>query len=39
MRDNSGSLSDATRRKLAAKAFRLTNKYDGAIAEYMESKV
>ena len=39
MKANSGNVSEATRRKLAAKAFRLTNKYDGAIADYMESKV
>jgi len=36
MQRSGGSLSDATRRQLAAKAFRLTNKYDGAIATYME---
>lgn len=34
-----GSLSLATRRRLAAKAFRLTNRYDGAIAAYLEARL
>jgi phosphoribosylaminoimidazolecarboxamide formyltransferase/IMP cyclohydrolase len=36
MKDNQGTVSLQTRRKLAAKAFRLTNQYDGAIASYLE---
>ncbi len=39
MKSNDGSLSEATRRKLAAKAFRLTNRYDGAIADYLEKNL
>ncbi|MGD9125078.1 MAG: IMP cyclohydrolase [Desulfarculaceae bacterium] len=38
MRQNQGSVSPETRRRLAAKAFRLTNKYDGAIADYLEKQ-
>ena len=38
MRKNQGSTTLETRRRLAAKAFRLTNKYDGAIAEYLEKQ-
>ena len=38
MKENKGSVSDKTRRKLAAKAFRLTNGYDGAIADYLEAQ-
>ena len=36
MQANDGSTTLETRRRLAAKAFRLTNKYDGAIADYLE---
>jgi phosphoribosylaminoimidazolecarboxamide formyltransferase/IMP cyclohydrolase len=36
MRSSGGEVSPATRLRLAAKAFRLTNRYDGAIADYME---
>jgi phosphoribosylaminoimidazolecarboxamide formyltransferase/IMP cyclohydrolase len=36
MKANDGNVSPETRRKFAAKAFRLTNKYDGAIADYLE---
>ena len=36
MQQNRGSVSLHTRKRLAAKAFRLTNKYDGAIADYLE---
>ncbi len=36
MKANNGSVSLTTRRRLAAKAFRLTNTYDGAIATYLE---
>ncbi len=39
MQKNGGSVSEATRRRLAAKAFRLTNQYDGAIADYLESQL
>jgi len=39
MRANEGSTTLATRKKLAAKAFRLTNRYDGAIADYLEKQV
>ncbi len=35
---NEGKLSLATRRKLAAKAFRLTSWYDHAIAEYLAAE-
>lgn len=38
MKENQGSVSDKTRKKLAAKAFRLTNGYDGAIADYLEDQ-
>ncbi len=38
MQDSGGQVSLATRRRLAAKAFRLTNRYDGAIADYLESQ-
>ena len=36
MKANAGSVTLVTRRRLAAKAFRLTNTYDGAIAAYLE---
>lgn len=36
MKANDGATTTETRKKLAAKAFRLTNKYDGAIADYLE---
>lgn len=39
MQANDGSTTLATRKKLAAKAFRLTNRYDGAIADYLEKQV
>ncbi len=39
MKTNDGSITEATRRKLAAKAFRLTNRYDGAIADYLEKNL
>ncbi len=39
MRASGGEVSLATRRRLAAKAFRLTNRYDRAIADYMERQV
>jgi phosphoribosylaminoimidazolecarboxamide formyltransferase/IMP cyclohydrolase len=39
MRANGGGVGLATRRRLAAKAFRLTNRYDGAIADYLERQV
>ncbi len=39
MRREQGGLSRQTRRRLAAKAFRLTNRYDGAIADYLESQL
>jgi phosphoribosylaminoimidazolecarboxamide formyltransferase/IMP cyclohydrolase len=39
MKDSGGQVSLATRRRLAAKAFRLTNRYDGAIADYLESQI
>jgi phosphoribosylaminoimidazolecarboxamide formyltransferase/IMP cyclohydrolase len=39
MRASGGSTSPETRRRLAAKAFRLTNTYDGAIADYLAGKV
>ena len=39
MRQTGGEVSLATRRKLAAKAFRLTNRYDGAIADYLEAQL
>lgn len=39
MRAKGGSVSLATRQRLAAKAFRLTNRYDGAIADYLERQV
>jgi phosphoribosylaminoimidazolecarboxamide formyltransferase/IMP cyclohydrolase len=39
MQENGGGTSLATRKKLAAKAFRLTNRYDGAIADYLEKQV
>ena len=35
MKNNGGGISEETRKKLAAKAFRLTNRYDGAIADYL----
>ncbi|MBI4798135.1 MAG: IMP cyclohydrolase [Desulfarculus sp.] len=39
MKANGGQVSLATRRRLAAKAFRQTNRYDGAIADYLEGQV
>lgn len=39
MEANDGGVSQATKLKLAAKAFRLTNRYDGAIADYMEKRL
>lgn len=39
MKDGDGAVSQATRRRLAAKAFRLTNQYDGAIADYLEQQL
>jgi len=36
LKERGGSLSEATRRRLGAKAFRLTNRYDGAIADWLE---
>ena len=39
MRASDGATSPATRKRLAAKAFRLTNRYDGAIADYLESQL
>ncbi len=39
MRASGGQVSLATRRRLAAKAFRLTNGYDGAIADYLEKNL
>ncbi len=39
MQQNNGSLPLITRRQLAAKAFRLTHLYDGAIAEYLQTKL
>ncbi len=39
MKASGGGLSEATRRRLAAKAFRLTNRYDGAIADYLEGQL
>jgi len=38
MRQTGGATTLATRQRLAAKAFRLTNKYDGAIANYLEKQ-
>ena len=37
MKNNGGGISEETRKKLAAKACRLTNRYDGAIADYLEN--
>lgn len=37
MKANNGVVSEATNFKLAKKVFRLTNRYDGAIAGYLES--
>ena len=39
MKANQGSVSAGLRLKLAAKAFRLTNQYDEAIANYLEKQV
>ena len=39
MKEYQGNLSEQTRLKLAAKAFRLTHGYDGAIADYLESQI
>jgi phosphoribosylaminoimidazolecarboxamide formyltransferase/IMP cyclohydrolase len=36
LRRGQGTLSEATRRRLAQEAFRRTAQYDGAIAEYLE---
>ena len=38
MQAGDGATTLATRKKLAAKAFRLTNRYDGAIADYLEKQ-
>lgn len=38
MGKSGGALSLATRKRLAAKAFRLNNQYDGAIADYLEGQ-
>lgn len=38
MAANGGNLTLLTRQRLAAKAFRLTNGYDGAIADYLEQQ-
>ena len=37
MKRSGGSVAEATNFRLAKKVFRLTNQYDGAIAEYLES--
>ncbi len=37
MRSSGGEVSQKTRQRLAAKAFRLTNRYDAAIADYLEA--
>ncbi|MDQ1285146.1 MAG: hypothetical protein QG663_554 [Thermodesulfobacteriota bacterium] len=37
MKKTGGSVSEATNFRLAKKVFRLTNQYDGAIADYLES--
>jgi phosphoribosylaminoimidazolecarboxamide formyltransferase/IMP cyclohydrolase len=37
MKANDGVVSEATNFKLAKKVFRLTNRYDGAIAGYLDS--
>ena len=37
IKENKGSLPLSFRRKLADKAFRLTNLYDGAIVDYLEN--
>ena len=39
MQANKGNVSPGLRLKLAAKAFRLTNRYDGAISDYLEAKI
>jgi phosphoribosylaminoimidazolecarboxamide formyltransferase/IMP cyclohydrolase len=39
LRDGDGSLSDATRRRLAGKAFAHTSAYDAAIAAYFQSQL
>jgi phosphoribosylaminoimidazolecarboxamide formyltransferase/IMP cyclohydrolase len=39
MRENGACVSPQTRKRLAAKAFRLTNRYDGAIADYLEKSL
>lgn len=39
LRSDDGSLSSTTRLALAARAFRLTNLYDGAIADYLEKQM
>jgi phosphoribosylaminoimidazolecarboxamide formyltransferase/IMP cyclohydrolase len=38
IKDNRGEVSLPGRFRLAAKAFRLTNLYDGAIADYLEAR-
>lgn len=39
MRYSRGSVSESTNFRLAAKAFRVTHEYDGAIARYLESVI
>lgn len=39
MAELGGGVGEKTRARLAAKAFRLTNQYDGAIADYMEKRL
>lgn len=39
MQSNQGTLSDASRFRLAAKSFAHTSQYDGAIAEYLDKRV
>ena len=39
MKQNDGFVSLETRMRLAAKAFRLTNQYDQAIADYLEARL
>jgi phosphoribosylaminoimidazolecarboxamide formyltransferase/IMP cyclohydrolase len=37
MRESGGSVSESTNFRLAAKAFRVTHEYDGAISRYLEA--
>lgn len=39
MQQNKGAVSEATRRRLAQKAYSLTSRYDTAIATYLESTI